>query len=170
MKEATALKTAEGRKDFGTKDSASTKRFRHVQGPEDDLNSLRMAVRAAGPSVEDLAGGLANMLSVQRASVVMGLQQTRGNRFVQRAVVQAKLRLGPAKDRYEQETDRVAKAGGRRPLVSPGHLRRGVLLDRRPDPRPGGDRSVAGRPRSEVHGRLRRPARSCKIRRRNRRV
>jgi len=120
MKEATALKTAEGRKDFGTKDSASTKRFRHVQGPEDDLNGLRMAVRAAGPSVEDLAGGLADMPTAQRASVVMGLQQTRGNRFVQRAVVQAKLRLGPAKDRYKQGD----RPGGKSRWSAPSRLSR----------------------------------------------
>ena len=68
MKEATALKTAEG-----TKDSASTKRFRHVQGPEDDLNSLRMEIRTAGPSIEDLAGVLVDMPSVQRALVLRGL-------------------------------------------------------------------------------------------------
>lgn len=41
---------------------------------------------------------------------LLALQRTYGNRFVQRAVLQAKLVVGPAGDRYEREADRVAQA------------------------------------------------------------
>ena len=55
----------------------------------------------------------------QRAAIVMQLQRDYGNRYVQRLVdhisrrraeaVQAKLTVGPAGDKYEQEADQVAK-------------------------------------------------------------
>jgi hypothetical protein len=50
----------------------------------------------------------------QRANIVLQLQQTYGNRYVQRLiesrVVQAKLKVSAPNDIYEQEADRVAKA------------------------------------------------------------
>ncbi len=59
------------------------------------------------------------MYASQRAAIVMQLQRDYGNRYVQRLVkrisekraeaVQAKLTVGPAGDKYEQEADRVAK-------------------------------------------------------------
>ena len=59
------------------------------------------------------------MYTSQRAAIVMQLQRDYGNRYVQRLVkhvsrmraeaVQAKLTVGPAGDKYEQEADRVAK-------------------------------------------------------------
>jgi hypothetical protein len=47
----------------------------------------------------------------ERASVLLALQQTHGNRYVQRVVagIQAKLAVGQPNDRYEQEADRVAE-------------------------------------------------------------
>jgi len=59
------------------------------------------------------------MYSTKRAAIAKQLQRDYGNRYVQRLVehiqrrrgevVQAKLKVGPAGDRYEQEADRVAK-------------------------------------------------------------
>jgi hypothetical protein len=50
------------------------------------------------------------MPTVQRASALLALQQTHGNRYVQRVVrgIQAKLKIGQPGDIYEQEADRVA--------------------------------------------------------------
>ena len=58
------------------------------------------------------------MYTSQRTAIVMQLQRDYGNRYVQRLVkhiaqmraetVQAKLTVGPAGDKYEQEADRVA--------------------------------------------------------------
>jgi hypothetical protein len=50
------------------------------------------------------------MHTAQRAPVLLALQQTHGNRYVQRVVmgIQAKLKVGPPGDVYEQEADRVA--------------------------------------------------------------
>lgn len=59
------------------------------------------------------------MYAGHRATIVRQLQRNYGNRYVQRLVdhisrmaaeaVQAKLTVGPAGDKYEQEADRVAK-------------------------------------------------------------
>ena len=84
------------------------------EGPENDLSALRKTVQRAacddcGPSDEGIAAELAQMPLAQRASAMMGMQQTLGNRYVGRLAVQAKLALGPVGDRYEQEADRVAQ-------------------------------------------------------------
>lgn len=62
----------------------------------------------AGGGTERLAGDLASMPLVQRQSAVRSLQRTRGNSFVERLAVQAKLMVGPAGDRYENEADAVS--------------------------------------------------------------
>ncbi|KAF5424182.1 MAG: hypothetical protein C5S44_02145 [Candidatus Methanocomedens sp.] len=65
------------------------------------------------PSVESIATHLSSMPSTaQRAPVLLALQQTHGNRYVQRVVtgIQAKLKVGQPGDIYEQEADRVADA------------------------------------------------------------
>jgi hypothetical protein len=51
------------------------------------------------------------MPSSDRASALLALQQTHGNHYVQRVVtgIQAKLKVGPLGDKYEQEADRVAE-------------------------------------------------------------
>jgi hypothetical protein len=83
--------------------------------PERQLGSLRDVIdnirRDGGtPSVESIATELSSMHTAQRAPVLMALQQTHGNRYVQRVVagIQAKLVVGQPGDVYEQEADRVA--------------------------------------------------------------
>ncbi|HUI40215.1 MAG TPA: DUF4157 domain-containing protein, partial [Methanothrix sp.] len=80
---------------------------RREAGPSTDL-AWMMAQDGMGPSMEGLAGELASMPLIQRQSTVRSLQRTRGNSFVQRLAIQAKLTVGPAGDRYEQEADHVA--------------------------------------------------------------
>jgi hypothetical protein len=64
------------------------------------------------PSVESIATQLSGMHTAQRAPVLLALQQTHGNRYVQRVIsgIQAKLVVGQPGDKYEQEADRVADA------------------------------------------------------------
>ncbi|MBE9572212.1 MAG: DUF4157 domain-containing protein, partial [Proteobacteria bacterium] len=77
------------------------------------------SIRSDGgtPSVGSIATELSSMPTVQRASVLLALQQTHGNRYVQRVVagIQAKLKIGQPGDIYEQEADRVADAVMRMP-------------------------------------------------------
>ena len=63
------------------------------------------------PSVDSIATHLSSMHTAERASVLLALQQTPGNRYVQRVVagIQAKLKVGQPGDIYEQEADRVAE-------------------------------------------------------------
>jgi len=100
------------------KDHESTSPTHAIQpvreGPESDLNVLRKTVQRAkrngsAPSGERITAELVGMPPLQRALALRGLQQTHGNRYVGRLAVQAKLRLGPAGDRYEQEADQVAQ-------------------------------------------------------------
>jgi hypothetical protein len=51
------------------------------------------------------------MHTAERTPVLLALQQTHGNRYVQRVVtgIQAKLKIGQPNDIYEQEADRVAE-------------------------------------------------------------
>jgi hypothetical protein len=55
-------------------------------------------IRCGGgtPSAESIATELSNAHTAQRASVLLALQQTHGNRYVQRVVagIQAKLKVG----------------------------------------------------------------------------
>lgn len=122
MKEAVALaKEAAAKKDFSpTRSDKSIHRARNE--PERQLGSLRRVIdniKSDGgtPSVESIATELSSMYSAQRASVLLALQRTHGNRYVQRVVVgiQAKLKVGQPGDVYEQEADRVAEAVMRMP-------------------------------------------------------
>jgi hypothetical protein len=83
----------------------------------------RMSWAGDRPSMEGLAGGLAAMPLAGRQSALRSLQRTRGNRFVQRLAIQAKLTVGAAGDKYEQEADRVADQVMRR-IESPEHVQR----------------------------------------------
>ena len=85
--------------------------------PERQLGSLRSVIdnirRDGGkPSVESIATHLSSMHTTQRAPVLLALQRTHGNQYVQRVVscIQAKLKVGQPGDKYEQEADRVADA------------------------------------------------------------
>lgn len=64
----------------------------------------------AAPSAESIATELGGRSAAQRAPALLALQQTHGNRYVQRVVagIQAKLKIGQPGDIYEQEADRVA--------------------------------------------------------------
>lgn len=84
--------------------------------PEMQLGSLRSVIgnitRNGGtPSVESIATDLSGMHTAQRAPALLALQQTHGNRYVQRVVtgIQAKLVVGQPRGIYEQEVDRVAE-------------------------------------------------------------
>jgi hypothetical protein len=84
--------------------------------PERQLGSLRDVIgnirRDGGtPSVDSIATELGGMSIGGRAPALLALQQTHGNRYVQRVVtgIQAKLKVGQPGDIYEQEADRVAE-------------------------------------------------------------
>ncbi|MGB3459402.1 MAG: DUF4157 domain-containing protein [Halobacteriota archaeon] len=115
MTESVAVaKEADAKKGVSpTKSDNSIHRVRNE--PERQLGSLRDVIdnirRDGGtPSVESIATELSSMHTAQRAPVLMALQQTHGNRYVQRVVtgIQAKLKVGQPGDIYEQEADRVA--------------------------------------------------------------
>jgi hypothetical protein len=115
MKESVAVaKEADAKKGVSpTKSDNSIHRVRNE--PERQLGSLRDVIgniRREGdtPSVESIATRLSGMHSAERAPALLALQQTHGNRYVQRVVsgIQAKLAVGQPGDVYEQEADRVA--------------------------------------------------------------
>jgi hypothetical protein len=117
MKESVAVaKEADAKKGVSPiKSDKSIHRARHE--PERQLGSLRGVIgnirRDGGkPSVDGIATELGSMSSAQRAPVLLALQQTHGNRYVQRVVagIQAKLKVGQPGDKYEQEADKVADA------------------------------------------------------------
>jgi len=95
----------------------------HVRDePEMQLGSLGSVIgniRSNGgtPSVESIATQLSGIHTGERAPALLALQQTHGNRYVQRVVfgIQAKLKIGQPGDVYEQEADRVADAVMRMP-------------------------------------------------------
>jgi predicted metal-dependent hydrolase len=116
MKESVALaKEANTKKDVSsTRSDKSIHRLRNE--PERQLGSLRSVIgniRHDGgtPSLDSIATELSSMHTAQRASVLLALQRTHGNRYVQRVVagIQAKLKVGQPGDVYEQEADRVAE-------------------------------------------------------------
>ena len=114
-------KEADTKKEFSPmKSDNSIQRLR--DGAEMQLGSLGSVIDSiksdsAAHSVESIAMQLSGMHTVQRAPVLLALQQTHGNRYVQRVVsgIQAKLRIGQPGDVYEQEADRVADAVMRMP-------------------------------------------------------
>jgi hypothetical protein len=122
MKESVAIaKEANKKKEF-----SPTRSDNNIQGlrnkPERQLGSLGAVIgnirRDGGtPSAESIATQLSGMHTAQRASVLLALQQTHGNRYVQRVVtgIQAKLKVGQPGDKYEQEADRLADAVMRMP-------------------------------------------------------
>jgi hypothetical protein len=122
MKASVAVaKEADAKKEFSA--TKSDKSNHHVRNePEKQLGSLRGVIdnirRNGGTqSVDSIATELSSMYSAQRASVLLALQRTHGNRYVQRVVkgIQAKLKVGQPGDKYEQEADRVADAVMRMP-------------------------------------------------------
>jgi hypothetical protein len=122
MKESVAIaKEANTKKDFSSTQSDNSI-HRVPREPERQLGSLRTVmgnIRRNGgtPSVDSISTELSNMPVAQRAHALLALQQTHGNRYVQRVVagIQAKLVVGQPGDKYEQEADRVADAVMRMP-------------------------------------------------------
>jgi hypothetical protein len=115
MKESfTIAKDADRKKDISsTRSGNSIRRVRNE--PEKQLGSLRSVIGnirhdGSTPSLDSIATELSSMHAAQRASVLLALQRTHGNRYVQRVVtgIQAKLKVGQPGDIYEQEADRVA--------------------------------------------------------------
>jgi hypothetical protein len=83
----------------------------------------RMSWAGERPSMEGLTGGLASMPLAGRQTALRSLQRTRGNSFVQRLAIQAKLTVGAAGDRYEQEANQIADQVMRM-TESPEHIQR----------------------------------------------
>ena len=117
MRESVAIaKETNAKKGFSpTKSDKSVHRVWNE--PERQLGSLGDVIgnitRDGGtPSVESIATELISMHTTQRAPVLLALQQTHGNRYVQRVVsgIQAKLVVGQPGDVYERETDGAADA------------------------------------------------------------
>jgi len=116
MKESVAIAKEANRKQ-GSSPTRSDNSIQHLRKePERQIGSLRSVVgnirRNDGVlSVESIATELSVMPSTDRASALLALQQTHGNRYVQRVVtgIQAKLKIGQPGDKYEQEADRVAE-------------------------------------------------------------
>ena len=69
----------------------------------------KIELKGGKPSMNRLSSEIAGLSASDRASAVKGLQSTRGNRYVQRVVAQAKLAISQPGDQYEQEADRVAE-------------------------------------------------------------
>jgi hypothetical protein len=110
MKESVAIAKEANRK----KESSPTRSDNSIQSlrnePERQLGSLRDVIgniqRNGGtPSVESISTELSVMPSSDRASALLALQQTHGNRYVQRVVtgIQAKLKVGQLDDKEEEE-------------------------------------------------------------------
>ena len=122
MKESVAVaKEADAKK--GVSPTRSDNSIHCVRDePEMQLGSLRSVIgnirRDGGtPSVESIATQLSGMSTGGRAPALLALQQTHGNRYVQRVVagIQAKLVVGQPNDKCEQEADRVADVVMRMP-------------------------------------------------------
>jgi hypothetical protein len=117
MKESVAIaKEADAKK--GVSPTKSDKSIQRLRDESDrHLGTLRGLIgnirRDGGtPSVDSIATELSSMHTAERAPVLLALQQTHGNRYVQRVVagIQTKLKVGQPGDKYEQEADRVADA------------------------------------------------------------
>ena len=117
MNESVAVaKEADMKKGFSPTKSSDSSIQRLRDEPERQIGSLRGVIgnirRDGGtPSVESIATELSSMHNAERAPALLALQQTHGNRYVQRVVagIQAKLVVGQTGDKYEQEADRVAE-------------------------------------------------------------
>jgi hypothetical protein len=115
MKESAAIAKEANRKEESSPTRGDNNIQRLRNEPERQLGSLRDVIgnirRNGGtPSVESISTELSVMPSSYHAPVLLALQRTHGNRYVQRVVagIQAKLKVGQPGDVYEQEADRVA--------------------------------------------------------------
>lgn len=112
-------KSAESVNEIGTKQIRSTGSGSKNNQTEPDrqekqccpLRNLVQNMKQEGgkPSIDRMSLGMNRLPSSDRASALMALQSTRGNRYVQRVVAQAKLAISQPGDQYELEADRVAE-------------------------------------------------------------
>ena len=117
MNESVAITKEADAKKGSSSTHTSEEGIRRVQHePERQLGSLRDVVgniksNGGTPSADSIATELGSMHTAQHAPVLLALQQTHGNRYVQRVVagIQAKLKVGQPGDIYEQEADRIAE-------------------------------------------------------------
>jgi hypothetical protein len=116
------IKETDRRKESSSTTSDET--IHQLRGePNRQIRSLRGVIdtirhhNGETPSVDSIATHLSGIYNAQRAPALLALQQTHGNRYVQRVVagIQAKLKVGQPGDIYEQEADRVADAVMRMP-------------------------------------------------------
>jgi hypothetical protein len=122
MKESVAIaKDADAKKEYSSIRSGNSIHCVRNE-PERQISSLRRVIgnitrNGSTPSVDSIATELSSMHTAGRASVLLALQRTHGNRYVQRVVagIQAKLKVGQPGDVYEHEADRVADAVMRMP-------------------------------------------------------
>lgn len=120
MKESVAIeKGVEAKKDFSPTNTIIP---RVLDEPEMQLYFIRGVIGnirrdGSAPSVESIATQLSVTPTRECAPAILALQQTHGNRYVQRVVsgIQAKLKVGQPDDKYEQEADRGAEQVMRRP-------------------------------------------------------
>ncbi|MHC1599758.1 MAG: eCIS core domain-containing protein [Candidatus Methanospirareceae archaeon] len=122
MKESVAIAKEVNRRQGSSPNKSDNNIQRLRNGHKRQIGSLRSVVgnirrNSDTPSVESVATELSVMPSTDRASALLALQQTHGNRYVQRVVtgIQAKLKIGQPGDIYEQEADRVAEQVMRMP-------------------------------------------------------
>ena len=122
MKESVALAKEVDAKKRVSHTSSDKIIHRARNEPVRQLGSLRSVINnirhdGGTPSVDSIATEMSGMPTTQRADVLLALQRTHGNRYVQRVVagIQAKLVVGQPGDVYEQEADRVADAVMRMP-------------------------------------------------------
>jgi len=142
MKESVAVvKEVDTKKSSLLTRSGSNSIHRVQNEHEMQLGSLGGAIgnirnNGGKPSVESIATQLSGMHDRERAPALLALQQTHGNRYVQRVVsgIQAKLVVRQPGDIYEQEADRVADEVMRMP--EPGVQRQpeegGELIQNKP--------------------------------------
>ena len=115
-------KEADAKKSFSSAHKSDKSIHRIRDEPDRQLVSLGGVIGnigrdGAAPSAESIATELGGRSAAERAPALLALQQTHGNRYVQRVVagIQAKLTVGQPGDKYEQEADRVADTVMRMP-------------------------------------------------------
>ena len=113
----TVAKEADAKKRSSSTHESDERIHRARNESERQLGSLGAVVDTiksdgSTPSADSIATQLSSIHTSQSAPVLSALQQTHGNRYVQRVVsgIQAKLVVGQPGDKYEQEADRVADA------------------------------------------------------------
>jgi hypothetical protein len=113
------VKSAESVNEIGTKQIRSTESGSKNNQAESDMqgkqgcplkNIIRNIEQKGGkPSIGLLSSEIEGLSALDRAFAIKALQSTRGNRYVQRVVAQAKLVVSQPGDEYEQEAERVAE-------------------------------------------------------------